>query len=950
MTKARISIALAVLLGATGAASAQNGSTVADNSDNAGGLEEIVVTGFRRSLEASLDIKRDAVGSVDAIVAEDIAKFPDLNLAESIQRIPGVSIARDAGEGRQVTVRGLGPQFTRVRVNGMEAMSANGGTDAAGGTNRDRSFDFNTFASELFNAITVRKTATAEVEEGSLGATVDLRAARPFDYQGFTFASSLQGSYNDIKDKLDPRGAILISDRFLDGKLGALLSAAYSSRELLDEGTSAVRWQNAQNSDLSINNAANFGALGAGYTGPSLPALGAAYRPRIPRFDVYEHEQDRLGVTSSLQFQPADTTLISLDAMYAKFEAERSEIFLEAPVFSANGMAGIQGVTVRDAQIDSNGTIVYGVFDGVDIRSEARFDELETQFTHVTLDLAQDLGAQLSLHGLVGYSEANHQNPTQTTLFFDQDNINGYSYDFRGDNRIPRISYGTTDVTSTAGWRLSQIRLRPQNSLNTFRTASFEVAWKATDKLTLKAGPQYKKFDFKTASLQRSNGTTQNQEAVIPAGLPGLQNYSTITTLDSLSVPAGGVGSWLSPNVQTANQLLDLGNRTLYPLGIETALSNNFTVEEKDTGGFVQAQLETDLASRRFRANLGVRYVETDQTSSGYSVAQSGPLLSTKNRKYSDTLPALNMSLDLTDDLILRAAAAKVMARPNGSGQTGGIGILAPGASANIAGANKTLTIGNPDLEPYRANAYDLAAEWYFAQGSLLSVAVFYKDIKSFVQIVRQTGDFNQNPLGLPDSVALAACPTGTPAASCLASWQFNAPRNSPGGNLKGVEVNYQQPFSFLPAPFDSFGAVLNYTGVRSSIDYFVSAAGTETINADLIQLSEDAFNATLYFENDRFGARISAAYRGPYLTTVPARNLIPPLTGADDRFVEGTIETLNIDFSSSFKLNDNVEFTLEALNLTDEYQDQFVDSIANRLSYYHHQGRQYLLGARFKF
>src|SRR4030095_10084939 len=143
-----------------------------------------------------------------AIKGEDIADFPALTLAESIQRVPGVSIARDGGEGRQVTVRGLGPQFTRVRVNGMEAMSANGGTDASAGTNRDRSFDFNTFASELFNAITIRKTASAEVEEGSLGATVDLRAAHPFDYPGLQFATSVQGSYNDIEDKIDPRGAI----------------------------------------------------------------------------------------------------------------------------------------------------------------------------------------------------------------------------------------------------------------------------------------------------------------------------------------------------------------------------------------------------------------------------------------------------------------------------------------------------------------------------------------------------------------------------------------------------------------------------------------------------------------------------------------------------------------------------------------------------------------------
>ncbi len=146
--------------------------------------------------------------------------------------MPGVSIARDAGEGRQISVRGLGPQFTRVRINGMEAMSANGGTDAAGGTNRDRSFDFNTFASELFNSITIRKTSAAETEEGSLGATVDLRSARPFDYDGFTVVTGVQGSYNDITEDLDPRGAFLISDTFADGKFGALLSVAYTERQV----------------------------------------------------------------------------------------------------------------------------------------------------------------------------------------------------------------------------------------------------------------------------------------------------------------------------------------------------------------------------------------------------------------------------------------------------------------------------------------------------------------------------------------------------------------------------------------------------------------------------------------------------------------------------------------------------------------------------------------------
>ena len=149
-------------------------------------LEEVIVTGYRKSLNVALDQKRDAIGSVDSIVADDIAAFPELNLAESIQRIPGVSIQRDAGEGREISVRGLGPQFTRVRINGMEALTTISTSDANGGTNHNRVFDFNVFASELFNNVTVHKTASADIDEGSLGATVDLHTARPFDYNGFT--------------------------------------------------------------------------------------------------------------------------------------------------------------------------------------------------------------------------------------------------------------------------------------------------------------------------------------------------------------------------------------------------------------------------------------------------------------------------------------------------------------------------------------------------------------------------------------------------------------------------------------------------------------------------------------------------------------------------------------------------------------------------------------------
>ncbi|WP_116808820.1 TonB-dependent receptor [Steroidobacter cummioxidans] len=897
-----------------------------------GALEEIVVTGFRESLSLALDQKRASVGALDAIVAEDIADFPDLNLAESIQRVPGVSITRDAGEGRNISVRGLGPQFTRVRINGMEAMSANGGTDAAGGTNRDRSFDFNTFASELFNSITIRKTAAAELEEGSLGATVDLRSGRPFDYDGFTLVTSAQASYNDIQEDVDPRGAFLISNTFADGRFGALFSVAYSKRRLLDEGSSTVRWQNGA-------------GLAADSSAPGLNAtqLSAAFRPRIPRYDIYQHDQDRLGLTGSLQWAPTDRTTISLDALHAKFEAERNEIFLEATGLSGNN-TNTALAKVTDGVVDSSGTLVYGVFDDVDIRSEARHDELETKFTHLTLEGTHEFNDRLRLRGLAGYSKAEHDNPIQTTLLFDRDDVDGYSYDFRGNNRLPLITYGNANVGDPAAWRLSQIRLRPQSSENNFKTASFDVAWDVTDVVTLKAGPQYKKFEFESTSLARSNGTTANQEGVL-TGLPAsvVAPYATVARISSnLNVPRGTPTSWVIPDINAAAAQLGLYDRSRFRLGIEPALGNNFSIDEEDLGGYVQADFNTFLFDRPLRANVGVRYVETKQRSSGYTFTSGAPLLTTVERTYDNTLPSLNVAFDLRDDFVIRASAAKVMVRPNGGGgAAGGLGILTPGASVQISGANKTVNAGNPLLDPYMAKAYDLSFEWYFAKDSLLSLALFQKDIDSFVQIIRSSGNFSSNTLGLPDSVALAACGTAIPdAATCLADWQFSLPANTPGGDLKGFEINYQQPFSFLPGFWSNFGLILNYTGVESEIQY-LAPTGLPAAKDDLTGLSKSAYNATLYWENKRFSARVSAAYRDEYLTTVPGRN------GND---VEGTAETLTIDASSTWTVNDHLGITLEALNLTDQFQDQYVSSTGDRLSYYHHQGRQFLLGARYKF
>ena len=888
----------------------------AEDADDTTTLEAVNVTGFRGSLERALDIKRDEVGVVDAIVAEDIADFPDLNLAESLQRIPGVSISRDAGEGRNISVRGLDSQFTRVRINGMEALTTTGGTDSSGGANRGRGFDFNVFASELFNSLKVRKTAAAEVEEGSLGATVDLQTARPFDYDGFTFVAAGQYGYNDLSGDTDPRASFLLSNTWADGTVGALLSLAYTDRHLVEEGHSTVRWDRGTSS----------GGFDPG--SPFTDALDAGtYHPRIPRYGILEHEQERLGVTGSLQFAPTDRTSFGVDLLWAEFDAKRTENFLNGLSFSRSGASGKRETVVVDGEVDANGNLVYGVFNNVDVRSEARYDELTTRFYQLVGNIRHEFSDTFNISGQLGRSSSEFDNPIQTTITMDRLNVQGYSYDYRGNNRLPVIDNGF-DVTDPGQWTfangVSEIRLRPQQAVNTFDTGQVDFDWDFHDNLSLKGGLNVKEYSFESREWRRAS------ELAVPDLPPGttLADLTRLIGLNNTSVGAGNNNFWLIPNIDAFNDIFDIySNSGTFAVSqnVASVRGNNRDVGETARGGYLQLDFRTDLGPVPVTGNFGVRHVRTEQTSTGYAVTSGTPVLTTVERDYSDTLPSLNLVFDLTDDLLLRFGAAKVMARP-------GLGNLTPGVTVSVSGGNRVVTGGNPLLNPFRAKTADLGLEWYFAEESLLGLGVFYKDIDTFVQTSRETRPFNTS--GLPDSllVGTGALPTD--------EFQFNIPVNTPGGELTGFELSYQQPFSFLPGFWSNFGVQANYTYVDSKIQY-VTSAGVPSLNTDLTGLSKTAYNFTLYYEGERFSARASAAYRDEYLTTVPGRN---------NNDVEGTAETTTVDASASWKINDNFEVSIEGLNLTDEYNDQWVDSIGDRPSVYHHTGRQYFVGLRYKF
>ncbi|MEC7470221.1 MAG: TonB-dependent receptor plug domain-containing protein, partial [Pseudomonadota bacterium] len=300
LNKTRLSVAVLAALSGMSLSPVQ--AQTVNNDDT---LEVIEVTSFRGSLIKAKDLKREAIISRDSILAEDIADFPDLNLADSLQRVPGITITREAGEGRQISLRGLGPDFTRVQVNGMEAMGTSASPmDAKGSVSRTRGFDFNVFASELFNRIDVNKTYSADQEEGGIGGTVGLYTAKPFDYSGFKSAVSLRGGYNDNSEETDPRFAGLISNTW--NNVGALVSVAYSERNTTEFGTNTTRWRRET------------GKSAADDTNTALQAeldSGELWFPRGHRFSLWNNKQQRLGLTGALQFKPSDDFSVTLDVM-----------------------------------------------------------------------------------------------------------------------------------------------------------------------------------------------------------------------------------------------------------------------------------------------------------------------------------------------------------------------------------------------------------------------------------------------------------------------------------------------------------------------------------------------------------------------------------------------------------------------------------------------------------
>ena len=919
-------------------------ATPADAADS-----EIVVTGFRASLQAALNLKRNSVAAVDAIVAEDIAKFPDQNLAESLQRIPGISIQRDAGEGRAITVRGLGAQFTRVRVNGLETVATS--TDGAS-SNRDRAFDFNVFASELFSSIVVHKTAEASLDEGSLGAVVDLNTGNPLAGKaGLHGALSVVGSYNDLSKKLGPRVAGLLSWRNDDGTFGISASAAYSKVKTFELGNNSVRWAQARFDSVSgtpcfyttaTSTVPSVNSGGVYRSSPACDQAALAFHPRIPRYGVIGHDRERLGLTGSVQFAPTTNTKISLDGLYSRFKETREEKWGEVLLRTLE-----RPIDVLNPVYDGHNNLIAATLNDVYVRTEHYLRKSDTEFYQFGGSWDQKIGDKFRFTLIGGASKSNADIPVETTILFDNRSSQGYSYDYR-NMASPVLKFGTPSVSDPATFQLAEIRDRPSNVTNKFRTAQLRTEWDVAEGFTIKAGAVYRRFDFASAAFQRDtvvcgNGGTSlvtSTSGTIACsasslfgptaiyGFPVTPALSETFSIGNAGQSVGTTDTFVIANIPAAAAFTGLYSRTANP-----DTGNTRSVRETTKGGYLEFDVKGDLFGLEYAGNAGVRYVKTDQSSTG---VLSGVTV-TVNRTYDDWLPSFNLALYPARNIIIRGAIAKVITRPS-------LGNLTPGGS--IDGFNFRITYGNPQLNPYRATNFDLGIEWYFAPQAVLSVAGFIKKVDSFP--VSQAFSATYASTGLPRE----ALPTSSPAYINFDPNQLytiTANVNGSGATLKGVELAAQLPFSAFVSDgvLKNFGILANATFIESTATYNVQGPaivpGGALINAvrtaTLFGVSKQAYNGTIYYDDGKFSTRASASYRSRY---------IDANSGTGNIF-EGYGPTWNVDASIRYKFTNWLELSVEGSNLLDTYRYRYTDFDADRNYENNHFGRTILFGARVK-
>jgi TonB-dependent receptor len=980
-----------MLLGA-GIAPLTYAQEAAVNDDVADNVEIIEITGIRGSLARAMDMKREGTGVVDAISAEEMGKFPDTNLAESLQRITGVTVSRSNGEGSQITVRGFGPDFNLVTLNGRQMP----------GTGNSRSYNLENLASSGVSALEVFKTARAQYPSGGIGATVNIVTAQPLSSPGLKYSVSAKGIYdtsNVAGDDVTPELAALYSNTFADNTIGVAISLSRQGRDFQQQSANVPGWRADQGlGGLTGDNAIDLRAAASSDADDTLDGAladgktGHTYFPRQISYDIADVQRTRTNGQITLQYAPTDAMTFSLD--YTRSEAETAT---EARGF---GIWFNLGGSLTNYELDENGTAV-------------RFTETANDWAHSTgantlLVEAESIGFNFDwqltddIHLEFDYHDSSNATDTggdkgtgyASNIIIAPNNIVDKTYDYT-TGEVPNYSIRWPDGAAEANPNdfdplFGQFSRAIGES--TVKQFQFHSEWINPDDSFLV------NVKFGLASTEQGiGGTGVGSGNIGPNGYNGNQfifpdsMFTRRDTGDFLDALDGG-GNDLTTNYyyefDTAEVIARMTNffdsvpENVFGTGLLEI--GDAGVTEDTASIYLQSALYFDIADMPVDINLGVRYEQTDVTSTVLQNVEDrivwsnptewqlrlqpgGAQLVSFEGDHDVLLPSIDIKVAVTDDVIARMSMGKSITRaPLGNL----IGVRSLSGSPKPGSRNGSQ--GNTSLLPFESTNFDLSLEYYYDDASYVSLGYFNKDVKNFITttITGIEVDGLRDPIAGPraaqavaDLVAAAGDPNFVPSDGDiynqiiengggtfdditgnvvvfqnsddpLISWDVSQPTNGDKRSVDGVEFAIQHMFGET-----GFGSGFNFTVVDGDVKFDVTSFDTQS---PLVGLSDSA-NFNVFYEKDGLSVKVTYAWRDDYLIGVGQAQgtaEAPPQFGK---------EYAQTDFSVNYDVTEELTVFLEGLNITNEteqgygrYEEQFL--------FARQYGPRYTLGARYTF
>jgi iron complex outermembrane receptor protein len=861
-------------------------------------METIVVTGIRESLKKSIDTKHIADSHVEVVTAEDIGKMPDKNVADSLGRVPGITLssasANEGGfdENDRVSMRGTNPSLTQTLINGHTVSSGDwfvlNQTGLVG-----RSVTYTLLPSEVVGQVVVHKTAQAADVEGGVAGYVDIQTRKPLDFtKQFTGNVNAGFVYADLPGKTDPQFSGLVNWQSDDKTFGVLVQAFYEKRHLRRDGQEELFYEQIK-PDSPV--------------AAAHPDLANVYYPGLIGSAFFEQERERKGGMVDFQFKPNDRLMFDLSAFDSKLNASNynRNYLLWTTHFLAQGAGQgpdpgyvVHNGTLTSASFAPTSGKQYGIYDQI-----SRPDE-SAQTRFVNLDGEWRATDALVFKGKLGDTKGDGRTPTQDVGEFDFGKGTGASYQLFGTNTAAHWTANESpSMPGTLDWIFGDqnIHVKDEESYAQLDAIYQIGAGPLTD---LKFGGRYSDHKRKSDGVI-GQGPGSGAFDNLPSG------YSTYP-----SDFGNGIGSGFPTGVWyfTADQLHAFNSKYTNRDPVSRAdWSGDYSLKEKDTAAYIQA----DFDGQGWGGNVGVRFVETKEdivsnvgvsaaTPGAITTSAFGPYLPTAfDNTYHDVLPSANIKFDLQDDLVLRFAAATTITRPDYSALAAPINLTFQPSAPND-GTTGAGNGSNPNLKPIKSNNFDTSLEYYFAPRALLSASLFYMDLTSYIgfgHVTKTFKTFNQNyPEGFD------------------ATYVLSVPINS-SGTVKGAELAWEQPL------WENFGFALNYT----------YADGTESGGGPLVGTSKNTYNVSGYYENEHLNARLSYTYRSSFYSGLDRQTA----------FYQDSIGTLSA--SLGWKFNDAWSITFDAMNLNEPELKYYALNKDQPRAFYDN-GRQYYLTARFNF